>query len=41
MNKTNELDLIWKALADETAGPPGLFGDGPKKTTDIVDAFQR
>ena|ERR1700687_4664174 len=38
--KSNDLDLIWKALADETRRSIlDCLRDGPKKTTAIVERF--
>ena len=40
VKKTNELDLIWKALADETRRSIlDYLRAGPKKTTEIVEQF--
>ncbi len=40
MNTSNNLDGIWKALADETRRSIlDCLRDGPKKTTQIVERF--
>jgi DNA-binding transcriptional ArsR family regulator len=40
LKTSNDLDLIWKALADETRRSIlDCLRDGPKKTTDIVERF--
>ena len=40
MSDTNGLDEVWKALADATRRQIlDLLRDGPKRTTEIVDAF--
>jgi DNA-binding transcriptional ArsR family regulator len=40
LKKSNDLDLIWKALADETRRfILDCLRDGPKKTTEIVERF--
>jgi DNA-binding transcriptional ArsR family regulator len=40
LKRSHDLDLIWKALADETRRSIlDCLRDGPKKTTDIVERF--
>jgi DNA-binding transcriptional ArsR family regulator len=40
LKKSNDLDLIWKALADETRRSIlDCLRDGPKRTTQIVERF--
>ncbi len=40
LKRSNDLDLIWKALADETRRSIlDCLRDGPKRTTDIVEKF--
>lgn len=40
LKKSNDLDLIWKALADQTRRSIlDCLRDGPKTTTDIVERF--
>jgi DNA-binding transcriptional ArsR family regulator len=40
LKKANDLDLIWKALADETRRAIlDCLRDGPKTTTEIVERF--
>ena len=40
LKKSNDLDLIWKALADETRRSIlDCLRDDPKKTTEIVERF--
>jgi DNA-binding transcriptional ArsR family regulator len=40
LKKANDLDLIWKALADETRRSIlDCLRDGPKTTTEIVERF--
>jgi DNA-binding transcriptional ArsR family regulator len=40
LKRSNELDVIWKALADETRRSIlDCLRDGPKKTTAIVERF--
>jgi DNA-binding transcriptional ArsR family regulator len=40
LKRSNDLDVIWKALADETRRSIlDCLRDGPKNTTDIVERF--
>jgi DNA-binding transcriptional ArsR family regulator len=40
LKRSNDLDVIWKALADETRRSIlDCLRDGPKKTTEIVERF--
>jgi DNA-binding transcriptional ArsR family regulator len=40
LNRSNDLDVIWKALADETRRSIlDCLRDGPKRTTEIVERF--
>jgi DNA-binding transcriptional ArsR family regulator len=40
LKKSNDLDVIWKALADETRRSIlDCLRDGPKNTTEIVERF--
>jgi DNA-binding transcriptional ArsR family regulator len=40
LKRSNDLDMIWKALADETRRSIlDCLRDGPKKTTEIVERF--
>jgi DNA-binding transcriptional ArsR family regulator len=40
LNRSNDLDVIWKALADETRRSIlDCLRDGPKNTTGIVERF--
>jgi DNA-binding transcriptional ArsR family regulator len=40
LKKSNDLDLVWRALADETRRSIlDCLRDGPKKTAEIVERF--
>jgi len=42
VNSTDKLDPVWKALSDPTRRAMlDLLRDGPRTTTEIVDAFPR